>query len=87
MENNKHDDKNVTIVVEGASHEWPKHEEISFDQVVTFAFPDYSPSSGKAYLVTFEKGENNKPEGQLNKGGSVKVKEGMIFHVSPTGES
>ena len=81
------DKKTVTIVVEGTPHEWPKDEAISFDQVVTWVFPDYSPSDGRAYTVTFERGEGNKPEGQLVKGGTVKVKDGMIFHVSRTGES
>jgi hypothetical protein len=80
-------DKTVTIFVEGTPHEWPKDQAISFDQVVTWVFPDYSPSDGRAYTVTFERGEGNKPEGQLVKGGTVKVKDGMIFHVSRTGES
>lgn len=79
--------KTVTIFVEGAPHEWPKDEEISFDQVVIWVYPDYSPSDGKAYTVTYERGQGDKPEGQLVKGGSVKVKAGMIFHVSRTGES
>jgi len=79
--------KLVTIIVEGTPHDWPKNEKISFDQIVIWVFPDYSPSDKKAYTVTFEKGDNEKPEGQLVKGGSVKVKDGMIFHVSRTGES
>jgi hypothetical protein len=87
METNEHKDKMVTIIVEGTPHEWPKDEKITFDQVVTFAFPDYSPSDGKAYMVTFEKGDSDKHEGQLVKGGSIKVKEGTTFHVSRTGES
>jgi len=81
------DKKLVTIVVEGTPHEWPKDEPLSFDQVVKWAFPDYSPSDGKAYTATFERGEGNKPEGQLVKGGTVKVKDGMTFNVSRTGES
>jgi hypothetical protein len=59
----------------------------TFDQVVLFAFPDFSPSDGRAYTVTFERGDNEKPEGQLVKGSSVKVKDGMSFNVSRTGES
>jgi guanyl-specific ribonuclease Sa len=79
--------KTVTIIVEGTPHEWPKDEKITFEQVVTWVYPDYSPTDGRAYTVTFEKGEDDKREGQLVKGGSVKVKEGMIFNVSRTGES
>lgn len=81
------DDKLVTIFVEGTPHEWPKDEKISFDQVAKFAFPDFSPSDGRVYTITFEKGDNAKPEGQLVKGSSVKVKNGMTFNVSRTGES
>nr|WP_306919766.1 multiubiquitin domain-containing protein [Rhizobium mesoamericanum] len=32
-------------------------------------------------------GQGNKPEGTLAPGASVKVKEGMIFSVSETGQS
>lgn len=81
------DNKLDTLFVEGVPHEWPKHDEITFDQVVKWVYPDYSPTDGRAYTVTFEKGDNNKPEGQLVKGGSVKVKDGVMFHVSRTGES
>lgn len=80
-------DKIVTIIVEGTPHEWPKAEKLSFDQVVTWVYPDYSPSDGRAYTVTYERGEGKKPEGQLVKGETVAVKDGMIFHVSRTGES
>lgn len=80
-------EKTVTVVVEGSPHGWPKDEPLSFDQVVLWVYPDYSPSDGRAYTVTYERGEDNKPEGQLVKGTTVKVKDGMIFHVSRTGES
>jgi hypothetical protein len=54
---------------------------------VKWVFPDYSPTDGKTYTVKYKKGDNEKPEGQLVKGASVKVKEGMIFSVSRTGQS
>ena len=81
------DDKLVTIFVEGTPHEWPKDQEISFDQVVIWVYQDYSPSDKRAYTVTYERGDGKKPEGQLVKGGLVKVKDGMTFNVSRTGES
>ena len=77
----------VTIFVEATPHEWPKSEQISFDQVVAWVYPDYSPSDGRAYTVTYERGEGKKPEGQLVKDATVTVKDGMVFHVSRTGES
>jgi hypothetical protein len=87
MEGIAEDKKQVTIYVEGTPHPWLKHDEISFDQVAIWVYPDYSPTDGKAYTITYEKGDNEKPEGQLVKGSSIKVKDGMTFHVSRTGES
>ncbi|ALF90978.1 multiubiquitin domain-containing protein [Ralstonia solanacearum] len=82
-----HEPKTVTIVVEGTPHEWPQSEEISYAQVVTLEVPNYSPSSGISYAVKYTRGEGHKPEGILSLGESVKVKEGMVFSVSETGQS
>ena len=82
-----HDSKTVTIIVEGSPHEWTKNDEITFAQVVTLEVPDYSPTSGISYAVKYTRGEGHKPEGILSPGESVKVKEGMIFSVSETGQS
>jgi len=78
------DKKTVTIIVEGAPHEWPKGE-ITYEELVTLEVPNYS--SNITYSVGYERGQGNKPEGSLSLGGSVKVKEGMIFRVSETGQS
>lgn len=80
------DKKIVTIIVEGTPHEWPKGE-ITYDQVVTLEVPDYSQHPEITYSVTYKKGHGNKPEGILSPGGSIKVKEGVIFNVSETGQS
>ena len=82
-----HEPKNVTIVVEGTPHEWPKDEEISFAQVVTLEVPAYSTASGISYSVKYTRGQGHKPEGILSPGESVKVKDGMVFSVSETGKS
>lgn len=82
-----HDSKTVTIIVEGSPYEWAKNDEITFAQVVTLEVPDYSPTSGISYAVKYTRGEGHKPEGILSPGESVKVKEGMIFSVSETGQS
>jgi len=76
--------KTVTIIVEGSPHEWPKGE-ITYEEVVTLEIPDYS--SNITYSVGYERGQGNKPEGSISLGGSTKVKEGMIFRVSETGQS
>ncbi len=85
MPNNDHD-KTVTIIVDATPHEWPK-EEISFAEVVTLEFPDYPTHPEISYSVKYKRGHGHKPEGTLAPGGSVKVKEGMIFNVSQTGQS
>jgi len=81
-----HEPKTITIVVEGTPHEWPKGE-ISYDELATLEVPNYSPSSGISYAVKYTRGHGDKPEGILAPGGSVKVKEGMVFSVSETGQS
>lgn len=76
----------VTIIVDGTAHEWPKGK-ITFAQVVALEFPDYSPGSGINYSVKYTKGPKENPEGVLVPGASVEVKEGMVFHVTRTGQS
>lgn len=78
--------KLVTIVVEGTPHEWPK-EEITYAEVVTLEVPDYAQHPEITYSVSYKRGHGNKPEGILVPGASVKVKEGMVFYVSETGQS
>lgn len=80
-------DKTVTIIVEGIPHEWPKGADITYAQVVTLEVPDYAQHPEITYSVTYRNGHGDKPEGILAPGGSVKVKEGMIFSVSETGQS
>lgn len=78
--------KMVTIVVEATPHEWPKGE-ITYEEVVRLEVPGYTPESGISYAVKYTRGDSNRPEGVLAPGGSVKVKEGMVFNVSETGQS
>ncbi len=80
------DKKTVTIIVEGTPHEWPKSE-ITYAEVVTLEVPDYAQHPEITYSVKYTKGHGNKPEGVLSPGASVKVKEGMTFSVSETGQS
>jgi hypothetical protein len=48
---------------------------------------DYPQHPEITYSVRYKRGQGDKPEGTLSPGGSVKVKEGMTFSVSPTGQS
>jgi len=83
MENVK---KKVTIIVNGTSEEVDK-DEIGYAEVVTFAFPDFPQHPERNYSVKYRRGHGSKPEGILAPGGTVKVKDEMIFDVSPTGQS
>lgn len=78
--------KVVTIYVETVPHEWPKGD-INYSEVVTLEVPDYSLHPEITYSVTYKRGNGNKPEGQLVPGGCVRVKEGMRFNVTETGQS
>lgn len=78
--------KTVTIIVEGTPHEWPKGD-ISYAEIVTLEVPDYSNHPEITYSVIYKRGVGNKPEGILVPSASVKVKEGMVFNVSETGQS
>lgn len=80
------ENKPITIVVEGTPHEWPK-EEIAYAEVVTLEVTNYPQHPEISYSVTYQRGHGHKPEGILAPGASVKVKDGMVFHVSETGQS
>ena len=79
-------DKTITIVVEATPHEWTK-DAITYAEVVTLEVSDFSQHPEITYTVTYKRGHGNKPEGILVPGASVKVKEGMTFYVTPTGQS
>ncbi|WIL43065.1 multiubiquitin domain-containing protein [Pantoea agglomerans] len=79
-------DKNINIIVEGALHIWHK-DTISYEEVVTLEVPDYASHPEVTYSVKYKKGVGEKPEGILSKGAYVKVKDGMVFNVSETGQS
>jgi len=80
------DKKMVNIVVNGTEHEWPK-EDIQYADVVEYAFPESKEHPEITYSVKYTRGEGNKPEGVLAPEGSVKVKDGMNFRVTETGQS
>ena len=78
--------KVVTIIVEGSPYEWLKGE-ITYAEVVTLEVPNYSQHPEITYSVKYKRGHGDKPEGVLSPGASVRVKEGMVFSVSETGQS
>lgn len=86
MDHKENKEKETTIIVNGRQFEI-SGKEISFSQVVALAFP--TPPSGQnvMFSVTYRRGHGDKPEGTLIEGQTVKLKEGMIFNVTPTDKS
>lgn len=78
-------EKTITIIVEGKPHRWPEDQMISYEQVVKLEVPNYP--DGKTYAVKYSHGPVHHRDGVLTPGGKVKVKEGMRFNVSETGQS
>lgn len=79
--------KTITIFVNGTAEEVDKKEEITYDEVVTLAFPDFPQHPERTYSVKYKRGHGDKPEGILPPGGHVKAKDQMTFDVTPTGQS
>lgn len=85
-ENAPGQNKEYEIIVNSRDKVW-NEKEISYDDVVILAFGSISNDPNVIYAVTYKKGDNNKPEGIMDKGDSVKVKNGMRFNVTQTNRS
>lgn len=87
-ENNQKPDKDkaINIIVDGTPYEVAK-EKILYAEIVTLAYPDFPQHPEISYSVTYKKGPHSNHEGILSPGGSVMVKDGMVFNVSRTGQS
>jgi hypothetical protein len=75
--------KTVTIIVNTRSHMVEKNEEISFKEVVALACPNVPTGENVGFTVMYQRAQGNK-DGTLVAGQAVKVKDGMIFDVTPT---
>ena len=80
-------DKTVTVVVNGRPKEVPKHDDLTFAELIALAFENPPQGEFIRITITFRKGQGAKPEGTLAEGGSVKPKEGMVFNVTATDKS
>jgi hypothetical protein len=79
--------KVFTIIVNGRKKE-VMAKEMSFADIVALAFDNNPPTGPNIVIsVTYRRGEGNKPEGTLVEGGTVKIKDGMIFNVTATDKS
>src|SRR5579859_1564025 len=59
----------------------------SFDDIVRLAYPTPPPGPTPDYTVIYRKGPPANPKGSLVQGQVVKVKNGMIFDVTPSDKS
>lgn len=78
--------RDFTIIVNGQKKTVTKRE-VTFDEIVKLAFPTPPTGQNILYTISYEDGPRVNPQGSLKEGGSVKVKDGMIFNVTATDKS
>lgn len=77
----------ITVIVNGRPRE-VAGKEITFEQVVALAYDNAPPAGDTIFSVTYRKGGNeNRPEGVMVEGDSIKIKKGTTFNVSATSRS
>ncbi len=79
-------DKAITIIVNGRQ-KTVMSKELTFNEVVDLAFDNPQRGPYIVFTITYRRGQGDKPEGSLLEGGTVKVKEGMVFNVTRTDKS
>jgi hypothetical protein len=83
MENH---DKKITIIVNSRKKEVTTNM-LSFDQIVALAFDPLPTGPNIMFTITYRRGPHANPEGSLVEGGSVEIKEEMVFNVTATDKS
>lgn len=75
--------KEYRIIINGREHVF-EGKKISYEEVVRLA---YGKNGDMSYTVSYSKGDDQKPKGTLVPSEEVRVKDGMIFNVTPTYKS
>lgn len=78
--------KEFTIIING-QRKVVTTKTITFDQIVKLAFPLPPAGNDILYTISYEDGPRANPQGSLREGGTVKIKNGMIFNVTATDKS
>lgn len=78
--------KTYTIYVNGQK-KIVASKTVTFDQIVKLAYPTPPTGDNILYTISYEDGPPANPQGSLKEGGTVKVKNGMIFNVTATDKS
>ncbi|MDQ6883735.1 MAG: multiubiquitin domain-containing protein [Candidatus Dormibacteraeota bacterium] len=76
----------VTIVVNGRE-KTVTGKTLSFDELLRLAFDPVPTGTNWVFTVTYRKGDDEKSDGTLVAGQTVKIKKGMIFNVTATDKS
>lgn len=78
--------KDFTIIVNGRK-KVVTTKELSFNEIVALAFNPVPTGPNILFTITYEHGPHANPEGNLMPGGTVKIKDEMIFNVTQTDKS
>lgn len=92
--NDDHDDqgnhggknKTVTTLVNARPIEWSE-DRISFEDLVQIVYANHPLTENDTVTIAFSRGPDDKREGSLTAGSSVKVKDKMVFDVYLTTRS
>ena len=76
----------VTIVVNTRPRQ-VRQRQLTYWEVVKIAYPEAVPSPTIRYTVTYSNGPHENPEGNMQDGQIVLIKNRMIFNVTPTDKS
>lgn len=79
-------DRVFTIIVNTEDKEVTERQQ-SFDDLVLLAFNPLPTGPNVGFTITYRKGPRANHKGSVVEGGSVRIKEGMIFDVTPTDRS
>ena len=78
----------ITIIVNGVDKVLPAGtKQLSYDQVIKLAYPNYSDAPNIVYTVVFSNGPIENKKGTLVKGDTVRVRGEMIFNVGKSNKS
>ena len=76
----------VDLIINTRAKPWAE-ETISYDQVVTLAALPLPQGQNPGFTIVYEDGPGKNSTGTLIAGQSVRVKNEMVFHVTPTNRS
>jgi len=73
----------VTLVINTRQKLWAE-KKITYEEVVSLAFPNDTPDPNTTYTVRYSRGQSGHGSGTLTATKDVAVKEGMVFDVTRT---